>query len=279
MMRLALWGTRGSMPSFGPENSRYGGNTSCVQVMSERDTLLVLDAGTGIRRLGHSLRSRFRRVDVLLTHLHMDHLQGLGFFGPLFEPDLEVHVWGPAHHDRSLDARLSRYLSPPLFPVRLREIPSQLTCHDVPRSTFMVGDLTVTADYVCHPGATLGYRIEGNGSVVTYLPDHEPALGDELFPGEPRWTSGYELARGADALIHDSQYSPTEYETHRGWGHSSIDDSLSFAHLCGVKRLITFHHDPAHDDDTIDRILAEAIAAKTPDCLVAPGHEGDVFEI
>ena len=278
-MRVQLWGTRGSLPSFGPENARYGGNTSCVQVTSNGGTLVVLDAGTGIRRLGHDLRSRFGRVDVLLTHLHMDHLQGLGFFGPLFEPDLEVHVWGPAYHDKSLEDRLARYLSPPLFPVRLRELPSQLECHDVPRGQFPVGDLTVIADYVCHPGATVGYRIEEAGRAFTYLPDHEPALGDEFFPSEPTWTSGYELGHGADLLVHDCQYGPEEYVSHLGWGHSTIEDAMAFADMCRVSKLVTFHHDPSHDDDTIDQLLAEAMTSLQPTCIVAAGHEGDTFHI
>jgi phosphoribosyl 1,2-cyclic phosphodiesterase len=278
-MQIALWGTRGSLPSFGPENQVYGGNTTCVQVTAEDGTLLVLDAGTGIRRLGHSLRQRIGRVDLLLTHLHMDHLQGLGFFGPLFEPDLEVHLWGPAHHDKSLEARLVRYLSPPLFPVRLRELPSKLECHDVPRGTFSIGELTVTADYVCHPGATVGYRIEENGRTFTFMPDHEPALGDERFPSEPRWTSGYTIANGADMLIHDCQYTRDEYRVRVGWGHSAMEDAMAFAAMCGVGKLVTFHHDPSHDDAFIERMLADAVAELNPTFEAVAGREGDIFRV
>jgi phosphoribosyl 1,2-cyclic phosphodiesterase len=278
-VKVALWGVRGSLPGFGPENLRFGGNTSCVAVEGEDGTLLVLDAGTGIRRLGYSLGRTYRRIDVLLSHLHMDHLQGLGFFGPLFEPDLEVHVWGPATSGMSLAARLGRYISPPLFPVRLREIPARLTCHDVPRGTFGIGALTVTADFVCHPGPTVGYRIEEGRRSLAYLPDHEPALGDPCFPGDPRWTSGYDLAHRVDVLVHDCQYSPEEYGPRVGWGHSTIPDAMYFADMTGAARLVTFHHDPSHDDDTIDRLLAEAADATRPGCDVQPGHEGDRFEV
>lgn len=278
-MKVALWGVRGSLPSFGPENLRFGGNTSCVAVQGDDDTLLVLDAGTGIRRLGYTIGLGIHRVDVLLSHLHMDHLQGLGFFGPLYERDLEVHVWGPATVGMSLATRLGRYISPPLFPVRLREIPARLTCHDVPRGAFRIGALEVTADFVCHPGPTVGYRIEDAGRTMAYLPDHEPALGDPDFPGDPRWTSGYDLARGVDLLIHDSQYAPEEYAAHVGWGHSAIWHAMAFADLVGASRLVTFHHDPSHDDDTIDRLVTEAMKVVRPRHEVAAGHEGDEFAV
>lgn len=278
-MKALLWGVRGSLASFGPENIRFGGNTSCVAVHGEAGTLLVLDAGTGIRRLGSRLGRTFPRIDILLTHLHMDHLQGLGFFGPLFDPELEVHVWGPATSTMHLDSRLNRYLSPPLFPVRLRDFPSRLTCHDVPRGSFELGGFAVTSDFVCHPGLTVGYRIETGSRVLAYLPDHEPALSEDDFPHDPLWTSGYEIARDADVLIHDSQLAPSEYATRVGWGHSTVMDAIAFADLAGARRLVTYHHDPSHDDETIDCLIAEARDVVKPRCEVLPGHEGDEIEV
>src|SRR5882724_473073 len=131
MMHVMLWGTRGSVAAPGPETARYGGNTSCVEVRGSDGTVLVLDAGTGIRRLGPSLVS-LKRLDLLLTHLHMDHIQGLGFFSPLYDSGVEVHIWGPASTTADLRTRLMRYLSPPLFPVHLRDLPCQLSLHEVP---------------------------------------------------------------------------------------------------------------------------------------------------
>jgi len=122
-MQVTLWGTRGSLATPGPEMARYGGNTSCVGVVGREGTVLVLDAGTGIRRLAATIPESLRRVDILLTHLHMDHIQGLGFFAPLYRPDVEVHIWGPGSATLRLQARLMRYLSPPLFPVSLSELP------------------------------------------------------------------------------------------------------------------------------------------------------------
>jgi len=277
-VRVTLWGTRGSIPSAGPETVRYGGNTACVEVRARDGSLLVLDAGSGIRRLGTTLAGHGRRIDLLLSHLHMDHVQGLGFFAPFFEPGAEVHLWGPSSTDQRMRERLTRYLSPPLFPVRIRDLPCALSIHGLTEEPFDLGPFRVTAGLICHPGGTLGYRIEEGGRVLAYLPDHEPALGVRAFPGEPEWTSGYDLARGADVLIHDAQYTDAEYPEHEGWGHSATSHTLAMASLCGVGRLVTFHHDPSHGDDALDAMHAGACGAELP-FTVVPGCEGLSFEV
>lgn len=258
-MEVALWGTRGSLASPGPETVRYGGNTSCVEVRDGRGTVLVLDAGTGIRRLGDALMKEQGRIDVLLTHLHMDHIQGIGFFGPLYQQGREVHIWGPQSPTMSIQDRLARYLSPPLFPVRLRDIPCDLTLHDVPLGAFEIALLKIEAQLVCHPGPTVGYRIRENGVAIAYIPDHEPALGwDDFSTCQREWVSGLALARDVDLLIHDTQYTAEEYAAHIGWGHSSFDHALAFASLAGAKRLMTFHHDPEHADAQLDALVETA---------------------
>lgn len=280
-MNVQLWGTRGSLATPGPDTARYGGNTSCVSVAGREGTLLVLDAGTGIRRLGSTLAARAARVDILLTHLHMDHVQGLGFFAPLYRPGFEVHIWGPASATMSLQARLMRYLSPPLFPVHLSELPCNLSFHAVPCGNVAIGEFVVEAGMICHPGPTVGYRIaDANGKVLTYMPDHEPALGNPAFPSLPRdWTSGASLATGADLLIHDSQYSSAEYPRHSGWGHSSLAQTIRYAALCEVDQLVSFHHDPNHTDNDLDRIIGESIAEAKPQFKVIGGCEGAVFAL
>ena len=257
-MKVRLWGTRGSLASPGPATVRYGGNTSCVEVRAADGSIVILDAGTGIRELGETIGQDVRRLDLLLTHLHMDHIQGLGFFEPFHRADLEVHIWGPPSTTLDLRTRLTRYLSPPLFPVRLRDMGAQMAFHDVPSTPFSVGPLEVRAALVTHPGATVGYRLAEDGQAVAYLPDHEPALGTRVFPGAPVWTSGHDLAAGADVLVHDSQYTEADYPAHVGWGHSSIPQTLAFARSAGVGRLVTFHHDPDRPDEELDRILEEA---------------------
>lgn len=276
---VRLWGTRGSLPTPGPETERYGGNTSCVEVRGDDGTVLVLDAGTGIRRLGQSLGRSARRVDLLLSHLHMDHIQGLGFFGPLFDPEVEVHIYGPATATVGLRERLARYLSPPLFPVYLRDLLSTVHLHEVPSADFVVGQFHVSSHFVCHPNPTVGYRIAYDSSVIAYLPDHEPALGlkGPLLPAS--WTSGYELARCADLLIHDSQYRDDEYPHRVGWGHSSMRRSFEFADLVEARHLIPFHHDPAHHDDELDRIISTTVEERRPSFSVTPGTEGSEFQV
>jgi len=277
-MKVTLWGTRGSLASPGPETARYGGNTSCVEVVGADGTVLVLDAGTGIRRLGVALPDSLRRVDILLTHLHMDHIQGLAFFRPLRTPDVEVHIWGPASTTLSLRARLTRYLSPPLFPVFLREMPSTFL-HEIPSDDFEIGEFRISCALVCHPDPTVGYRIATSKAVITYLPDHEPALGARKFPLSRDWTSGYTLAAGVDLLIHDAQYSSQEYTERIGFGHSSLPHAFEFAALAGVKQLVPFHHDPAHNDDDVDRLITETIMSARPSFAVTPGSEGATFEL
>jgi phosphoribosyl 1,2-cyclic phosphodiesterase len=273
-VNVTLWGTRGSLASPGPDTVRYGGNTSCVEVRGERGTLIVLDAGTGIRPLGASLGTDTTRINLLLSHLHMDHIQGLGFFEPLFREGVEVDIWGPASSTLRLQDRLARYLSPPLFPVRLRDLPSRLTLHDLPLGRFSVGEFVVTANLICHPGPTVGYRISDGLRTLTYLPDHEPALGWQRFPAPPEWTSGFALAADADLLIHDAQYTDDEYGDHEGWGHSSFDQTFAFATVARAKRLVTFHHDPNHTDAVLDRLTGDAVRATRCRFDVIPGVEG-----
>ena len=258
-MRVSFWGTRGSLAAAGPETVRYGGNTACVAVRAEGAPLVVLDAGSGIRRLGSAVEEDAARVDVLLSHLHIDHIQGLGFFGPLFRPGLEVHLWGPPSATMSLRDRLTRFLSPPLFPVGLRDLPCDLALHDVATDRpFAIGRLMVSAMLVIHTGPTVGYRIDDGDVTVTYLPDHEPALGTRNFPGPLRWLSGSALAADTDLLIHDAQYTENEYATRVGWGHSTLQQAVEFAAAVGARRLAMLHHDPAHDDATLDALLAAA---------------------
>jgi phosphoribosyl 1,2-cyclic phosphodiesterase len=276
---VRLWGTRGSVPTPGPETERYGGNTACVEIRGSDGTVLILDAGTGIRRLGESLDPSVSRVDLLLSHLHMDHVQGLGFFGPVFDPSVDVHIYGPASATLTLQERLARYLSPPLFPVYLRDLLTTIQLHEVPCPDFEVGEFRISSRFVCHPNPTVGYRIDNGLSTITYLPDHEPALGLRGKLLEGAWTSGYALAAGTDLLIHDCQYRDDEYVFRPGWGHSTMRHAFGFAELVGAKRLVPFHHDPSHHDEDLDQLISDAVVASQPAFEVSPGTEGAVFTL
>jgi phosphoribosyl 1,2-cyclic phosphodiesterase len=277
-LRITFWGTRGSIASPGPSTQGYGGNTACVQVIADDGTCLILDAGTGIRALGDALPGDIARIDVLLSHLHMDHIQGLGFFGPFFTPGREIHVWGPPSTTEDLRARLSRYLSPPLFPVRLRDVESRLELHNAPSEPTQIGAFEVTAATIIHPGPTVGYRITENGASMAYLSDHEPALGVEGFPDAPVWTSGHDLAAGVGVLVHDGQFSDAERRSRVGWGHSSTVEAAGFARQAGARRLVCFHHDPSHDDEAVDRLVEEA-AAVADGVLVSGAREGVSLQV
>lgn len=255
-MKITLRGVRGSIPTTSPLMSHYGGNTSCALVQ-EGDCILVMDGGSGMQQFNLPEGTGIKRVDILLTHLHLDHIQGLGFFIPFFNPENDIHIWGPASKTNSLHARLSRYLSPPLFPVQLRELPCKLSLHEVENSSFHIGPFTIDSRFVIHPGPTVGFRVSNGRSVFTYIPDHEPALGVNGMLTDTKWISGFDLAVAADLLLHDAQYSFQQYQSKKGWGHSSMDDAAKFASLTGVKNLLLAHHDPAHTDAQLDELFAD----------------------
>lgn len=272
-MKVRFWGTRGSIATPGPETMRYGGDTSCVEVTSSAGHALVLDAGTGIRRLGEALGPEVREVDVLLSHLHLDHIVGLGFFAPLFNSDVVVRIWGQPSSLVSLLERLGRYLSPPLFPVRVRDLGPHVDLRETPIGPFRCGPFEVTAEPVIHPDPALGFRVSEDGVVLAYIPDHEPALGGPGFARVPDWTSGWAIARHADLLIHDAQYTSAEYAGHIGWGHCGLSDAVAFAELAAARRLALFHHDPGHGDDMVDAMLAEARTQAAGVSVIAAAQE------
>jgi phosphoribosyl 1,2-cyclic phosphodiesterase len=252
-LNVKVWGVRGSVPAPGPETNRYGGNTSCVQVTLSDGTVLALDAGTGIRSLGLSMPGP-SRINILLTHLHLDHIQGLMFFAPAFRPKSEITIWGPESPEASLEDRIARYISAPLSPVEMRELPCDVSFRDAPEVEWEIGSARIRAASVTHRGPTLGYRITEGDKSLCYIPDHEPGLGTDLGHLEPEWISGFELARDASVLIHDCQYTDDEYPEHVGWGHSAVTAALTFAHRVGARRTVLFHHDPLHSDDALDRM-------------------------
>ncbi len=253
-----MWGSRGSIPAPGPETMRYGGNTSCVVVDLDDGSTLVLDAGTGIRSAGLAMPPPDRPLHILLTHLHLDHIQGLMFFAPLFRAESEVVVWGPSSPEASLRDRIGRYISAPLAPIEVRELPCHPSFREAEPTEWTLGGARIRAAPVTHRGPTLGYRIEADGTSLCYIPDHEPGLGARLADVDEEWISGYDLARGAGLLIHDAQYTDGEYPRHLGWGHSPLGDALTFGARTEVERLLLFHHDPLHSDDFLDSLAGQA---------------------
>jgi phosphoribosyl 1,2-cyclic phosphodiesterase len=263
-VRIRFWGTRGSIATPGPSTVRYGGNTSCVELRSDAGTLVVLDCGTGARPLGLALVAEdgLPSGAILLGHTHWDHIQGLPFFEPLFRAGGRWELYGPRGLGPSMSSTLAGQMQYQYFPVSVEQLGADVSYHDLVEGTFEVGDLRVRTQYLNHPALTLGYRIEGDGAVVCYLSDHEPfdaTLGDG---GDVR-SSGQDerhaaFMEGADVVIHDAQYQAAEYASRVGWGHSTVEYVVDAAVAAGVGRTVLYHHDPAHDDDTLDALVARA---------------------
>jgi phosphoribosyl 1,2-cyclic phosphodiesterase len=281
-MHVTVWGCRGSLPSPGASKLKYGGDTTCVEVTLSDGTLIVLDAGTGIREFGAVRCQDVREVHLLLTHLHMDHVEGFPFFSLLWSPDTKLNVWGPPSPMLSLKERLAKYMSPPLFPIDLHDVPASTTFHDLPNEPWTIGSATVSASAVEHPGPTVGYRFEEAGRVFAFMPDHEPAALGDFRTESPDWIDGFAIAENADVLMHDAQYDDEEYSSRRGWGHSSFADAVAYAQVTGAKKLLMFHHDPTHDDATLEEMQRGAAqlweASDDRPALAAAGMQIELTE-
>ena len=251
-MRIRFWGTRGSIPTPGHRTVRYGGNTACVEVRDERGALLVLDAGTGLRELGLSLNGAGPvDVELLLSHCHWDHIQGIPFFRPAYDPKSRLRIHGPKQA-RPLRDLLGLGMDDPFFPVDLDALPVQLEIDDLESgASKRLGPFLVRTAHITHPAPALAYRVEADGKALVYATDTEDGFGGSASPVVA-------LASGADTLIHDAQFLPSDFKP--GWGHSTIDKALEVAVQAKVRRLVLYHHDPDRSDDMLDRIGAEAQA-------------------
>jgi len=257
-VHVTFYGVRGSTPCPHDDNRRYGGNTSCVVVESAGHDPIVLDLGTGLRHYGEDWApDEAFHGHALVTHVHWDHVQGLPFFAPVLRDGSSLQVYGPPPDPpgtHTLAECFEQFIAPPLFPVRIADLPGRIEFHTVRDTTMGVGDAKVTVRDVPHTGVTNGYRIELDGATVVYVSDHQ-------MPHDGRHDvadSVLELCDGADLLIHDAQYTPEEFASKRDWGHCTVDFAVHVAAEAGVRRLALFHHDPTHGDDLIDCLLAQA---------------------
>ena len=270
MMRVTFWGTRGSVATPGKATTKYGGNTSCVEIRS-KDHILIFDAGTGIRELGLKILKEFDTkpltLHLFISHTHWDHIQGFPFFLPAYSEDNRIHVYGPPGRDKSFDKIFRAQMDSDYFPVDLGDMSPNIEVHEV-REPIVLGDLKIDHFYLNHPALTLAYRItEGKKSVV-YATDNEPYLGSIHASGHQKLGDAdlptllderfVDFIRGTDLFIGEAQYTNEEYEEKKGWGHSSVETTVRFAVEANVKQLAMFHHDPQHSDSFIDRMVVHA---------------------
>jgi phosphoribosyl 1,2-cyclic phosphodiesterase len=265
---VTFWGTRGSIPTPGAHTARYGGNTPCVAVEGRggrESQLVILDAGTGIRALGRELVEQQNgavQAEILLSHAHWDHIQGLPHFKPFFAPGNTVRIWGSRQGTTSLEAILRQQMDPAVFPVPLDALSAKLTVQQVEPAggEFTVGPFRVQAMRLRHPGTTLGYRLTpaAGGPSMAYVTDNELGPGGH-YNTPASWRKEFvAFLGGAELLIHDAMYTPEELQEHRGWGHSTFEEAVALAGDAGVKRLVLFHHEPEHGDEAIDALVTAA---------------------
>lgn len=252
-MKVKFWGVRGGIPTPEFDKMRYGGNTSCVTVTADSGEMLILDAGTGIRMLGNEMEHRLlQQATILLSHLHWDHIQGIPFFKPLFNPENQIQFVGASRDNCSLEESLEKQQRGRFFPVEMKHMAAEKHFQEVSEETFGIGPFTITSRELNHPGGCLGFRIEVDGRVFTYTTDTEHRES-ELDPHV------LELADHADYFCYDCNYTPEEYiNGHQGWGHSTWKVGTRLAEEAQAKTLIIFHHDQTHNDDQMDAILQQA---------------------
>jgi len=266
-MLVRFWGTRGSLAKAGPSTLRYGGNTSCVEVRSASGTLVVIDCGTGAHGLGQALvadPSQPLRGHLLISHTHWDHIQGIPFFAPLVVPGHKWDIYAPRGLSQSLRDTLAGQMQYTYSPVTIEALGATIAYHDLVEGLFVVGDITVRSRYLNHPALTLGYRLETDGVSIVYACDHEPfsrqpSTGQVEIGEQDRRHADF--LRGADLVIHDAQYTATEYANKIGWGHSTAEYAVEVCTAVGVKQLALTHHDPLRDDASLDQIVS-AMRAK-----------------
>jgi len=255
LLNVTFFGVRGSTPCPCPANQRYGGNTACVVLEAPGADPIVLDLGTGLRFWGDTLvgNDPFRGV-ALVTHLHWDHVQGLPFFTPLHRAGASLDIYGPPQPGLGMAAAFDTFMRPPYFPVGIAELDGDVSFHDVADTDLAIGDAKVRVRNVPHVGLTNGYRVDWEGVSVAYLSDHQQPIDGGFGIAE----SVLDLCDGVDLLIHDAQFTPDEFDKKAHWGHCTVDYAVHVARESGARRLALFHHDPTHDDDTLDRLAGQA---------------------
>ena len=286
-MQVRFWGTRGSLAKPGPATIRYGGNTSCVELRADDGTLIIIDCGTGAHELGQSLiaQGAAQRGHIFISHTHWDHIQGIPFFAPLFQPGNEWDIYGPKGLHQSIRETLSGQMEHTYFPITPEQFEATIRYHDLVEGGLEVGEVRITARYLNHTALTLGYRFQVDGAAFAYCCDHEPNLvsaasGDSELTGHDKRHADF-LSR-VDLVVHDAQYTAAEYPEKVGWGHSTGEYVVRVCQDAGVRTVALTHHDPTRDDDALDEIilaLRRRAATREPPIEIIGAAEGLTLQL
>lgn len=253
-MLIRCWGSRGSIPVSGREYIKYGGDTTCLEIRSRSDDIIIVDAGTGIRRLGNQLIKEGRyQYNFILTHGHWDHLMGFPFFKPLFLEHPKIHMHRGPFHKKFMESMFSRVMAPPNFPVRYSDLKARIVYEEGNPEKFEIGSVTVVPIQISHPNTGKGYKFIEDGKSFVFLTDNELGF---VHPGGLTAADYLRFCQGADLLLHDAEYTPQEYKLLIEWGHSSYEDALELAFKAGVKQLGLFHLNQERTDAEVDEMVA-----------------------
>lgn len=282
---IKFWGTRGSTPVAGPDYAFFGGNTPCLEI-SHPDSMIIIDAGTGIRGLGEEIaHRRFKEIHLLIGHTHWDHILGFPFFSPAYSRQFDIHIYGPKGFGKHLEELFKGMLDRDYFPVKLNEMLAKVIFHDLSDDEpLMIGSVKISAAYACHPGATLCFKVEVGGKKIGYVTDNEVMVGYHGHPKDidinnPLLAADknlIEFFKGCDLLVHEAQYLPQDYRQKVGWGHSSLSNAAVFVKNTGVKNWIITHHDPSSNDTELhmkEQLAHQIMVDCSYDCFIQLAYD------
>ncbi len=271
-MYITCWGSRGSIPVSGKDYIKYGGDTTCIEIRTKNDDIIIIDAGTGIRRLGNKLIKEKRyKYDFIFTHAHWDHLMGFPFFKPLYLKRTEIRIHRHPFPSKYVKNMIPKVMAPPNFPVRYSDLKAKIFYEEGSPTQFKIGSVTVIPIPLSHPDKGSGYKFIEDGKSFVFLTDNELGF---VHPGGLPYKAYLDFCSGADFLIHDAEYTPKEYETRKEWGHSVYTDTLDLAFEAGVKKLGLFHLNQERTDREMDKIVETC-----KQIIVEKGHNLECFAV
>ena len=254
-MIVRCWGARGSIPVSGAEFTKYGGDTTCIEIIGKDGDAIIVDAGTGIRRLGNALSAEGRKtINLIFTHAHWDHLSGFPFFKPVYNESVTLNLYGCPFAQASIKNLLSRSMSPPHFPVKLEQLKAKISYFGACNGEFDIGSIHIVPILLSHPNQGIGYKFIEDGRSFVFLTDNELTY---KHPGGLDFEQYKDFSAKADLLVHDAEYTRQEYRMTRSWGHSIFEDAVKLALDAHVKRFGMFHHNQDRTDAALDRIVDE----------------------